>query len=191
MASEDTYRAGVIIKECAPILLTAMVFALVAGSNLENARDLILGKALIILMTVPAFINMEGGLASVFSSRVTSHLFVGTLDSNFKPRRILFRDIGAITLVALTGFLFLAALTAVLNRILMSSPLDDIVIINVVVLAGLTTTVAMCGIGLVGAYVSFRRGLNPDNFTAPVTLAVGDALGIFLLILALRTLAFL
>ncbi|MFQ5998633.1 MAG: magnesium transporter, partial [Candidatus Bathyarchaeia archaeon] len=54
--------------------------------------------------------------------------------------------------------------------------------------AGLISTLAMCAVGAIVAYLTFKRGLNPDNFTAPLTTSLGDALGVFLLIILARAL---
>ncbi len=181
------YRAAIIIRESFPILLFLLIFSLITGRTLEEAVRILVDKAPFIIIAIPAFINMAGVLATVFSSRLTSRLFIGTIDRRFRPLRLLAFDLLSIAAVALTGFILLAVVVILVNEYLISVATNSAVIFYVFLTTGLTATLSMCVVGVVVAYVSFSKGLNPDNFTAPFTSTLGDMVGTVLLILAVRS----
>jgi len=188
--SEQIYRASVIIRESLPVLFGVLIFSLFTGNNLEGASQLIVQKFVIVLIALPAFINMEGDLAAVFTARLTSHLFVGTLSKRFRPYKILLTDLAAVLAVALTGFVFVSGMTIFLDYLIFATNANSFVILVTFVFAGTVSTLAMCLVGLSVAYFSFSRGLNPGNVTSPLTTTLGDAFGTFLLIVTIRPFVF-
>jgi mgtE-like transporter len=180
------YRASVIIRESFPILLFLLIFSLITGRTLEEATHILVDEAPFIFLVIPAFINMAGVLATVFSSRLTSRLFIGTIDRRFRPRLLAF-DLLSIAAVAFTGFLLLALTIILVTKYLLFIATNDVALLYVFLTAGLTATISMCTVGIIVAYVSFSKGLNPDNFTAPFTSTLGDMVGTLILIFAVRS----
>jgi len=181
------YRASVIIRESFPILLFLLIFSLITGRTLEEATHILVDEAPFIFLVIPAFINMAGVLATVFSSRLTSRLFIGTIDRRFRPLRLLAFDLLSIAAVAFTGFLLLALTIILVTKYLLFIATNDVALLYVFLTAGLTATISMCTVGIIVAYVSFSKGLNPDNFTAPFTSTLGDMVGTLILIFAVRS----
>lgn len=159
-----------------------LVFSLFTGHNLESFAEIILIQLPFMILAIPAFINMAGDLADVFTARITSSLFVGSLNSRFKPRRLLLSNLVGVLLVAISGFIILGATISALNIYLALSETDPGLILISIILAGFTATGLMCMVGVGAAYITYRRGLNPDNFTPPLTTTLGDAVGTILLI---------
>ncbi|MEM3737361.1 MAG: magnesium transporter [Candidatus Bathyarchaeia archaeon] len=160
---------------------------MVTGRTLEDATYLIVEDAPFVLLVIPAFINMAGVLATVFSSRLTSRLFIGTIDRHFRPRRLLAFDLLAISAVALSGFTLLAVIVILATRYFLFILIDATLVFGAFLTAGLTATIAMCIVGIIVAYLSFSKGLNPDNFTAPFTSTLGDMAGTLILIFSVKS----
>jgi len=182
------YRAATIIRESIPILLFLVIFSLITGRTLEEATHLLVEEVPFIIIAIPAFINMAGVLAAVFSSRLTSRLFIGTIDRRFRPLRLLAFDLLSISAVAFTGLIVLSLIVITVNAYFILVPANAVVIFYVFLMAGLTSTISMCVAGVLVAYVSFSKGLNPDNFTAPLTTTLGDMIGTLTLIFAVKSL---
>lgn len=177
-----------IVRESFPVLVAMLAFSLFTGRNLEASGDLIVSELPFIILTIPAFINMAGDLADVFTARITSCLFVGSISTRFRPRSLLTANYFGTLTVALLGFVFLGTMIAIVNQFILGHTLDYLRVVASIVLSGMATTVMMSLLGLGAAYVSFSRGLNPDNFTPPLTTTLGDAVGTLLLLSTVRLL---
>jgi len=184
---ERYYDAREIIRESLPFLALIIVFSMVTGNFLEGFAEDIIEKYSIILLILPAFINMSGSLASVFTSRITSSLYVGEIDEDFKPYRVLFLNMASMALVGFTGFLFLAFVGLSFGSAFFGISVSFSHFVLIVVVSGIVTTVLMMFVGLFAAKMTYSRGLDPDNFTTPAVTTIGDLIGTFLLILLIIT----
>ncbi|MFX0162010.1 MAG: magnesium transporter, partial [Candidatus Hodarchaeota archaeon] len=140
---ERYYDARVIINESLPFLALIIVFSMVTGNFLEGFAEDIIEKYSIILLILPAFINMSGSLASVFTSRITSSLYVGQIDKDFKPYRVLFLNMASMALVGFTGFLFLAFIGMTLASTFFDISVAFYNFVLIVVFSGIVTTIFM------------------------------------------------
>ena len=184
---ERYYDARAIIRESLPFLALIIVFSMVTGNFLEGFAEDIIEKYSIVLLILPAFINMSGSLASVFTSRITSSLYVGEIDEDFKPYRVLFLNMASMALVGFTGFLFLAFIGMSLGSAFFGISVAFSNFVLIVVFSGIVTTIIMMFVGLFAAKMTYSRGLDPDNFTTPTVTTIGDLIGTLLLILLIIT----
>ncbi len=186
---EHTVRK--ILTESLPVLAVVLVFALAAGQFLDQTLD---GLKLIfplILLMVPAFIDITGDLAGVVGARVTSHLYTGELDEGFRPFRLLFANLAAILLISATAYAFLGVcviaitigVTPVLGSIFpaIAFPLLFLAILT----AGVLATAFTSFIGLFAARLVYRSGRDPDSIIPPLTTTVGDLLGVIFIAIAI------
>ncbi|MFX1541089.1 MAG: magnesium transporter [Promethearchaeota archaeon] len=187
--TEQTVRK--IILESLPILVIVLVFALAAGQFLDSTLE---GLKLIfplILLMVPAFIDVTGDLAGVVGARVTSHLYTGELDRGFRPYRLLFTNLLAILLVSASAYAFLGvcviAITIWLSPIIgtIFPPTGFPLLFLAICGAGVLATACTSIIGLFSARMVYRSGRDPDSIIPPLTTTVGDLLGIVFIALAI------
>ncbi|MFW9986009.1 MAG: magnesium transporter [Candidatus Odinarchaeota archaeon] len=187
--TEQTVRK--IILESLPILVIVLVFALAAGQFLDSTLE---GLKLIfplILLMVPAFIDVTGDLAGVVGARVTSHLYTGELDRGFRPYRLLFTNLLAILLVSASAYAFLGvcviAITIWLSPIIgtIFPPTGFPLLFLAICGAGVMATACTSIIGLFSARMVYRSGRDPDSIIPPLTTTVGDLLGIVFIALAI------
>jgi mgtE-like transporter len=187
--TEHTVRK--ILMESLPVLAIVLVFALAAGQFLDHTLE---GLKLIfplILLMVPAFIDITGDLAGVVGARVTSHLYTGELDEGFRPYRLLLANLIAILLVSTTAYGFLGVcvivitigLTPVLGPIFPAFGFPQLFL--AILAAGVFATVATSVIGLFAARLVYRSGRDPDSIIPPLTTTVGDLLGIVFIAMAI------
>ncbi len=187
--TEHTVRK--ILIESLPVLAIVLVFALAAGQFLDGTlKGLKLIFPLVLLM-VPAFIDITGDLAGVVGARVTSHLYTGELDQGFRPYRLLITNLLAILLVSASAYAFLGA--CVIAIIIWLSPIIGLIfpptgfplIFLAICGAGVLATACTSLIGLISARVVYRSGRDPDSIIPPLTTTVGDLLGIVFIALAI------
>ncbi len=179
MVEQETfYQAQKIVRESLPILLIVSLFALISGSILENSSD-VLEALPILLVAVPGFMSLGGDLGGIFSARLTSAMHLG--------ESIFWKSITSylgILILSTLGFGLIGTVSVILDLALGEN--HGIALFFAILIAGTLTVTLTCFSGIITAYITFQRGLDPDNFTAPITTTVGDVSGIILLTFVIR-----
>jgi mgtE-like transporter len=192
---EHTVRK--ILTESLPVLVLVLIFSLAAGQFLDHTLE---GLKLIfplILLMVPAFIDVTGDLAGVVGARVTSHLYTGELDEGFKPYSLLLTNLIAILLVSATAYAFLGVCVigiTIIMESLLGLTIFPVIgfphLFTAILGAGVLATALTSVIGLFAARVVYRSGRDPDSIIPPLTTTVGDLLGIVFIAMAILQVGF-
>jgi len=186
-----THTVRKILTESLPILAVVLVFALAAGQFLDQTVNGLRVIFPLILLMVPAFIDITGDLAGVLGARVTSHLYTGELDQGFRPYRLLFANLMAILLVSASAYAFLGVCVILISVGL--APLIGVIfpawgfvhLFFAILGAGVLATACTSLIGLFAAQLVYKFGRDPDSVIPPLTTTVGDLLGIIFIALAI------
>lgn len=166
-----------IIKETLPILLGVMIFNVLTGLYLEQTAELIFVTYPFLIIGIPALVNVAGDMADVFLARITSALFTGRIRIGFKPYSLSFVNFFGTYAVACSGYLFLSFILYLMDVIIFHGTVSFFQVVLVFLLAGTVAFVVSSGVGLTIAHVVYLKGLNPDNFTPPITTSLGDVVG--------------
>jgi mgtE-like transporter len=54
--------------------------------------------------------------------------------------------------------------------------------ILIIILSGLILTVLVVVLGIISAFIAFKRGMDPDNMVTPIVTTSGDFIGITIVI---------
>lgn len=172
-----------ILLESSPVLVVAGLLSLIAGVTLQGALDS-LAEFPALLVLVPPFLSSTGAVGGILASRLTSKLHLGLLEPSAFPARAARADIGLVYLVALLVFAagsLVADLAAVTASLGSPGPVDMLL---VSVIGGLLATTFAVSIGYYTAVLTFRVGLDPDNYAIPMVSSSLDLLGSVSFILA-------
>jgi mgtE-like transporter len=142
-----------------------------------------------LLTAYPALINNISNVGSVVGSTANTKLALGLLRPTFSSIKNHAKNITSAWLASFLIFVILALSSLAINRV---STLPGI--INVVAIIGVSNVIAVVGIVIVSygiAILTFRRGLNPENFVIPLetsfaTIITSTALLVTLLLLTLH-----
>ncbi|MDF9747456.1 magnesium transporter [Natrinema salsiterrestre] len=161
-----------------PILLVLSVLEMGSGYILEELKETYLANPTLLVL-VPVMIGMGGNLGAILSSRLSTRLHLGLLE--FDPRdEVLWTNILAILALAATIFSALGVAAWAVGRVIAEPmALRDLVLISIV--SGMLLAVIAIVLSLVATYVSYTRGLDPDDTTIPVVTNVCDILGVIVL----------
>jgi len=173
------------IREFSLTLLVVTLIVNLTGNLLGRISKLI-GRRTEIYVLYPALIDTIGDVGSIVGSTTTTKLALGTVDSSLKSIRKSLPEIGGACLSSAIWFLlfssaslFLAHRTVVLNDLL---PLAAILLSLNLLAAPIMATISY---GL--AVVTFRNGLDPDNFVIPCESSLSDSVTTACLLLVLFT----
>jgi mgtE-like transporter len=187
-----THTIRRILQESLPILIIVLIFALITGGFLDTFLDDLLPAYPFILLIVPAFIDITGDLSGVVGARVTTHLYKGELNDQFRPYRLLSANLMGVLLVSFTAYAFLGFMIFGFSFIMpgfFPYPQLRLPFIGGVIFAGVTATACTSFIGLFAARIVYRSGRDPDSIIPPITTTVGDLLGILFVTVTLLSLA--
>ena len=169
-----------IVKHGIPLLSITILIEIFAGQILQGKQEALLLFP-IFLISIPVINSVGGNIGSVLGARIASGLHVGYISLSLKDKEmhdnlIVSILIGVITYIVLAIVIYFIALFGNLA--------EDIALIEFVAILLSTGFLLICVIAFVSvltAFLSFKRGLDPDDMVAPVVTTVGDIMGIVFL----------
>jgi len=171
------------IKEFSLTLIVVTLIVNLTGNLLGRISELIGGKEEIYVL-YPALIDTIGDVGSIVGSTMTTKLALGTADSSLKSIGNNLPEIGGALISSAVWFLFFSSASLYLvHRIIV---LNDLFVLAAIlsslnILAG--PIMAMISYSL--AVLTFRNGLDPDNFVIPCESSLSDSVTTACLLLVL------
>lgn len=175
----NTWTVRSIVRTMFPILVVLSILEMGSGFVLETLEETYLGNPTLLVL-VPVMIGMGGNLGAILSSRLSTRLHLGLLE--FDPRDVvLWTNVFAILALAGTIFSVLGFVAWVVGQLITREPLalTDLLLISIV--SGMTLAVVVIVLSIAATYVSYTRGLDPDDTTIPVVTNLCDILGVVIL----------
>jgi mgtE-like transporter len=173
-----------IVRESVGVLVLSGLVSMLAGLTLESRLGALLDYP-VVLVAVPPLLSLSGSLAGILSSRLSTKLHLGLVQPQRRQWRSVVEDVALVYLLATAIFVALAIATEVLGGVLsLEGPSIGRVVLLVLVSGFLATTLSNV-VGYLGATLTYRFGLDPDNFGIPIVSSASDLLGAVSLILSL------
>lgn len=171
-----------IVRNSIPILTFAVLIEIFAGHILqENQNNLLIFP--IFLISIPVINGVGGNIGSILGARLASGLHVGYVELTIKDKNMQNNFLTSL----LMGLITYAALGILIYYIAyfgnIAMEIDLFVFVSIVLVTGGLLILMISMISVFTAFLSFKRGLDPDDIVAPVVTTFGDTLGILLLFL--------
>ena len=148
---------------------------LISGTLLSS-NEALLYTVPILLLVLPALNSLIGDISTVLVSRLTTHLYIGSLQPKVQNSERLKEDFYGLLitlLLSLGALIFLGYLSSVFSGIEIVNPLLITLIVCTTVLLIFTM---MFLLSFVSAIVLFKRGMDPNNFLIPLITSLIDFL---------------
>jgi mgtE-like transporter len=171
-----------IIKESLPTMLLVALMVNITGTVLKGISFLADGRRQIYTV-YPAMIDMMGDVGLVLGSAATTKLALGVLAPSYSTIKNHAKNIFSAWTVSLVLFAVLGLLSLVINGIF--SLQETSTLLLVLVVANFIAFIAIALISFAISILTFKRGLDPDNFVIPVGSSLADALTTIALYIAL------
>jgi mgtE-like transporter len=178
------YSLKRILEESMPVLIISVAITIGAGVILSKNSNMILLLPGIIVI-VPSFINMGGSLMAVLSSRLSSALHLGFIHPIIHRTKTLERNLLATFITAAVSFTLLGVFAGLFTQLMGIKGLDLVMFPVLTLVAGFMTVLILSLLSVVFSYLSFKRGVDPDNVVIPLLTSLGDFIGIVFLFLTL------
>jgi len=174
----DTWTISHIVGTMFPILIGLSVLEMGSGYVLEKLQATYLGNPTLLVL-VPVMIGMGGNLGAILSSRLSTRLHLGVLEFDVRDE-VLWTNMLAILGLAATVFSALGVAAWVVGQ-LIAEPMALSELLLISISSGMSLAVIAIGLSLAATYVSYTRGLDPDDTTIPVVTNLCDILGVVVL----------
>lgn len=174
------YSIKKILRESFWLLTICIIFEILAGQILNSREDIISIPAL--LAAVPVINGVGGNIGSILGAKLTSGLHVGYVRPKFSDKAVI-NIFSSVLIFALLVFAILSVLMLIFlpfSGISMDIPFVKFFI--VVFIAGLILTIIISIMGVFSAFITFKRGFDPDNVVTPIITTSGDTIGITIII---------
>ncbi|MFW9874136.1 MAG: magnesium transporter [Candidatus Thorarchaeota archaeon] len=164
-----------IFKESIIVVIISSLFGLFSGTILSSNEE-ILYTIPILLLILPALNSLIGDISTVLVSRLTTHLYIGTILPKIQKSKRLKEDFYGLLITLLLSLLFLIFLgysIGIISGVKFVNPLIMILIITVTVLI---IFLMMFILLFIGAIFLFKCGMDPTNFLIPFITSLADFL---------------
>jgi mgtE-like transporter len=169
-----------IVKHGLPLLSITILIEIFAGQILHGKQESLLLFP-VFLISIPVINSISGNIGSVLGARLASGLHVGYISLSLKDKEMHDNLLVSI-LIGLITYLILAIVIYYIA--LFGKIIEDIALIEfvaIIILTGFLLISVVSFASVITAFISFKRGLDPDDMVAPVVTTVGDIMGIVFL----------
>jgi mgtE-like transporter len=173
-----------LLKTQLPLLTIISSLEIIAGLLLENMSNYLISQPAILLL-VPAFLALGGNIGITYGSRLSTAIHLGILKFNIK-NTIFKNNIIAISVASIITFLFMGLFSSIINNFGTIS-VNQVIFISL--LAGTVLVAIIMPTAVLIAYISYKRGIDPDYTMIPSITAIADIIGMFVLFIILKELS--
>ncbi|OLS20246.1 MAG: hypothetical protein HeimC2_38100 [Candidatus Heimdallarchaeota archaeon LC_2] len=185
MSSRYTIKG--IVKQSLPVLFGVTIISMVTGASFEHIFTTLITVIPVIVIILPAFIHLVGDISDVFSARLSTMLYKGDIDYNFRPYRLYMLNALAILTVASTGFIFISLVGNFVSLLVFNNHEPWLKFMFVILISGVLSVIILIIIASLLTRFTIIRQLDPDNIVPPITTTGGDLIATLLLIYLTQT----
>jgi mgtE-like transporter len=173
-----------IVRSSLMILVLAGLIDVVAGLTIDRRLDRIISYPGLLVL-IPPFLEDAGALGGILSARLSSKLHLGSISAKAVPGGSSWEDILLTYILGIPVF-FLVGLsgTIVAHAVGLNTP-GLVRMLSLSMLAGAVATTGAVFVAYYTAVISFRFGLDPDNYGIPVVTSSMDLVGAVALIMSM------
>ena len=169
-----------ILEENLPIIILCLCIGILSGYFLNQS---ITNETTGILLISPAIMATTGNIGSIFGSQLTTDLHSGIIDAKLKQARTLTMRIIAMIILSLIISTMIGVTAYFISLILKIFGRQLYHFIFLSIISGSITSILMIVISIFVSFISFSRGLDPDNFVTPLVSTISDFLSVAIIII--------
>ncbi len=155
---------------------------LISGTLLSFSQDLLYTIPMMLLI-IPALNSLIGDMSTVLVSRLTTHLYIGTLPPKIQKSKRLLEDLYGLIITLLLSLVSLLVIGYFVGIIIGIEIVNPVMMIFIITITVLLIFFIMFITLFTGAIFLFKRGKDPNNFLIPFVTSLADFLTPFFLIL--------
>jgi len=166
-----------IVIQSTPILIACLFLEIGAGMIIETQTEQMIQYA-VLLVLLPAFLNEGNALSGMLTSRLSSMLHLGTLESQSIPPKEASENFEIIYILALVTFAFIGIAAFALHPY----DLGFATVMMIILLSGFLATTVINFLSYYVAIAAIKFNLDPDDHSIPITSSIMDVIGTVILV---------
>jgi mgtE-like transporter len=174
------------IKESMTTMLIVAFVVNITGTILKQISYFVSDRKEIITV-YPALIDTIGDVGSVVGSTATTKLALGLLTPSLASMRSHAKNIFSAWSASLVVFVILAVLSLAINGVF--SWFRILSLFSILLIANVIAVAAIVLLSYSISILTFKRGLDPDNFVIPIESSFADSITSIALLMALLLIA--
>jgi mgtE-like transporter len=177
------YHWKKIVLNGLPLLFICLLVEVLVGQILLLKEEVLLSYLPIFLISIPVINGVGGNIGSILGAHLASGLHVGSVQLSIKDS-IMHETVITAMIMGTVTYAFLSIgiyLIGVFNGLTMNVTLFSFV--STFLLTGILLVGLLSVVSVVTAFISFKKGIDPDDVVAPVVTTIGDSFGILILFL--------
>lgn len=167
------------------MLLVCALIGLLAGYMLKVNIEKIEAVPLILMM-VPPINGIGGNIGSILGARLASALHMGTVEPKLRGQKVLGGNIKASVLISICVFLSIGAVFFAIAYAQGMALAGSARLMSVFISAGMMLVPIALLSTVASAFISFMKGLDPDNVVIPIVTSIIDVSGVTCLLIAIK-----
>jgi len=164
-----------IFKESFVIVIISSIMGLISGTFLSRNQEVLYSYPIILLM-LPSLNSLVGDISTVLISRLTSHLYIGSLAPRVQKSDRLKEDFYGLLITILLSLLALIILGYIIGYSSGITIVNPFLIILVIMITILYLFGLMFIVLFVGSIFLFKNGKDPNNLLIPLVTSLLDFL---------------
>ena len=171
-----------VFKESIIIVVISSIMGLFSGTLL-SINEKIIYAIPIILLILPSLNSLIGDISTVLVSRLTTHLYVGSIPPKFQKSERLIEDFIGLLITILLSLIVLIFLGYIIGITAGVNIINPFLIIFIIILTILSLFFCLFIFLLVSSIYLFNKGKDPSNILIPFVTSLADFLTPLLLII--------
>lgn len=176
------------LKESFFTLILVSFIVNVAGATLRKVDELVREgqdayKGYPVYVVYPALIDTVGDVGAVVGSTATTKLALGTLKPSFSSLKNHFTEVSGAWTASLIMFSAYSVLALIIKAVL--TPLNLLKFTLFLFTVNIIAAALIIAVSYSIAVLTYRRGLDPDNFEIPIESSLADSLTTISLLVAM------
>jgi mgtE-like transporter len=165
-----------------PLLIICIFIEIFAGQILQGGQDKLIAIP-IYLVSIPVINSVGGNIGTILGAKIASGLHVGYINVDIKDKKLFENLITSIIMGILTYIILAIIIYYIVLFIGLTMSISLIEFVLVLLTVGIILICIISIASIFTALLSFKKGLDPDDFVAPIVTTIGDSIGIMLLFL--------
>jgi len=171
-----------VFKQSFAIVVISSVFGIFSGSFLSSNNE-ILYTIPIILLILPSLNSLVGDISTVLVSRLTTHLYIGTIPPKFKASKRLKEDFLGLFITISLSLIVLIFFGYIFGLAMGITIMNPFLIMTIIIITILLLFFILFITLFLGSILIFRRGGDPSSFLIPILTSLADFLTPLILII--------
>lgn len=168
---------NVLLRQALLVLLFCGLIDLFPGYFLGRFEYL-LEKVPGLLIILPPTVGLRGNIFGALAARLGSKLHLGTIEPKFRKNKELTTQLSSASIQLLFLSILIPFTAEIVGRIFGLEVADMQTLVFISVSAAVLSGLLMFAITFGITFVSFKKGWDPDNVSAPIVASAGDILTI-------------